>query len=142
MSLDARAKFMQVVAVIFIVFAILWGLAPYPSINLPARFIIDVLDWPLDNLVSQLDRNTMWLSAIGSGLLGAFAIFLGGVVAPAIKEADMRIIKTTIWAMVFWYIVDGAGSIASGVSSNAIINTIYLALVLVPLVGIKKKQIT
>lgn len=35
--------------------------------------------------------------------------------------------------MSIWYVVDGIGSIASGVASNLISNSAYLALVLVPL---------
>jgi len=126
MSLDTRAKFMMVVAVIFFIYSILWALAPYPSLNLPARFILDLADWPLDNLDAPLDRNTQWLSAIGAGVLAAISIFLGGIVVPAIKKADTSVTRTTILAMVVWYVIDSTGSVAAGVFSNVFFNTIYL----------------
>ncbi len=107
--------------------------ASYESINLPARFLIDFLDWPLDKTSLAFDRNTMWLSSIGAGLLAAVAIFLGGIVAPAIKEGNQSIIRTTTVAMVVWYLIDSIGSIAAGVPSNAVFNTIFLALILLPL---------
>ncbi len=131
---------MMIVAIIFAAFSVFWATAPFTTINLPARFILDLSDWPLDNLSAQLDKNIMWLSAIGAGLLGAIAIFLGGIVAPAIKEGNKPIIHTTILAMVFWYVIDSAGSIASGVASNVFFNSIYLALVLIPLIGAGKNK--
>ncbi len=140
MSLNARANFLMVVAVIFFIYALLWGLAPFAEVNITARIILDLADWPLDNFSHPLDKNTMWLSAIGAGLLAAVAIFLGGIVVPALKENNRPVIRTTIVAMTVWYIIDGVGSIAAGVSSNLMFNSIYLSLVLIPLLGIKKKE--
>jgi len=140
MSLNTRARFMMTVAIIFMAFSISWATAPFTTINLPSRFILDLSDWPLDNLAAQLDKNTMWLSAIGAGLLGAVSIFLAGIVVPAIKERNKSIINTTILAMIFWYVIDSIGSIAAGVASNVFFNSIYLALVLIPLVGAGKSK--
>ena len=141
MSINTRAKFMMGVSIIFFIYSLLWGLAPFAEINISARIILDLADWPLDNLSTPLDRNTMWLSAIGAGLLGAISIFLGGIVVPAIKEGNRPVIRTTIIAMTVWYIIDGIGSIAAGVTSNVFFNSLYLALVLVPLIGIDKTKI-
>ena len=137
MSINTRAKFMMVIAITFFIYAILWGLAPYPSFNLPARLILDLADWPFDNLSTPLDQNTQWLSAIGAGLLAAISIFLGGIVVPAIKAKNTATINTTIIAMSTWYLIDSVGSVAAGVSSNVVFNTIYLVLILIPLLGIK-----
>ena len=125
---------------VFAIYSLLWGLAPYAGFNIPARFILDFSDWPIDNLSAPLDKNTMWLSAIGAGLLGAVSVFLGGIVVPALKAGNRPIIHTTILAMMVWYIIDSAGSMAAGVISNVFFNSIYLALVLTPLVFINKDK--
>ena len=140
MSLNTRSKFMMIVAVVFFIYSVLWALAPYPSINLPARCILDLSDWPLDNLESPLDRNTQWLSSIAAGILAAVSIFLGGIVVPAIKEHNISIIRTTIIAMVTRYLIDSIGSVASGVASNVFFNSIYLVLILIPLLGIENSS--
>ncbi len=142
MSLNVRANFLMVVSIIFFIYSLLWGLAPFAEINISARLILDLADWPLDNLFTPLDRNTMWLSAIGSGLLAAVSIFLGGIVVPALKDGNRAVIRTTIVAMSVWYIIDGIGSIAAGVGSNVVFNSIYLILVLIPLVGIRNDKAT
>lgn len=142
MSLNTRANFLMVVSIIFAIYSLLWGLAPFSEFNISARFILDLADWPIDNLEIPLDRNTMWLSAIGAGLLAAVSVFLGGLVVPAIRERNIRIINTTILAMSLWYVIDSAGSIAAGVISNVFFNSIYLVLVLIPLVCIGKNEAT
>lgn len=140
MSLNTRANFLMVVSIIFFIYSLLWGLAPFSEFNISARLILDAADWPIDSLSTPLDKNTMLLSAIGAGLLAAVSIFLGGIVVPALKKGNRSIIQTTMIAMTVWYIIDGVGSIAAGVSSNVVFNSIYLALVLIPLVGIDKTQ--
>lgn len=50
MSRHTGSRFMLVVSALFAIYAILWGLAPYESINFPARLLLDSLDWPIDNL--------------------------------------------------------------------------------------------
>jgi len=132
---------MLVVAVILGVYALIWGVAPYTSFNVSARILLDVLDWPLDSYANDLDRNTKWLSAIGAGLLATVAIFIGGIVAPAIKKGDTHTLRVTFWAIVAWYTIDSVGSIAVGVTSNVYFNTVYLLLMVFPLIGIREKDL-
>ena len=138
MSLDFRFKLMRAVAVVLALYSIVWGVAPYTSINLPAKFLLDMLDWPIDNMVHTLDRNTKWLSAIGAGLLGAIAVILWGIVAPALKHGNVAVAKTTLLAFMVWYLVDSVGSLAAGVLSNIFFNTLYLIPMVIPLIGISK----
>ncbi len=142
MTINTRARFMLATSIVFFIYSLLWGLAPFTEINFSARIILDLADWPLDNFSAPLDQNTMWLSAIGAGLLSAVSIFLGGIVVPAIKQNNRPIIRTTILAMSVWYIIDSIGSMAAGVISNVFFNSAYLALVLIPLIGIDKIEIT
>ena len=139
MSLDLRFKLMRMVALVLGLYTLVWGLAPYTSINMPARFLLDVLDWPIDNTAAALDRNTKWLSAIGASFLGAVAVFLWGIVAPALKRGDAEVARTALLAFIVWYVIDSVGSIAAGVFSNAIFNTIYLVAMALPLLGMPKK---
>lgn len=134
MSPQTGAKFMQIVALIFGAFALLWGLAPFHEINISARFILDLSDWPIDNLSTPLDRTTTWLVSIASGLIAALAIFLGLIVAPAIQQNNRKVMTATIYALLAWYLIDSIGSYASGVASNIAFNTIYLILAVIPLI--------
>lgn len=138
MSLELRYKLMRIVAFILGMYALIWGVAPFVSINISARFLLDLLDWPLGSTSEPLDRNTKWLSAIGAGLLAMVAVLLWGVIAPALKKGDVLVARTTMLAVLVWYVIDGLGSIAAGVASNMVFNTVYLIAMLIPLIGIRK----
>jgi len=141
MSLEIRSKIMFSVAVILGIYALIWGVAPFTSFNISARVLLDVLDWPIDNFAHELDRNTKWLSAIGAGLLATVAIFLGGIVAPAIRKGDTQTLRVAFWAIVVWFVIDSAGSIAAGVTSNVYFNILYLLLMVLPMIGIGDKEL-
>ena len=68
------------------------------------------------------------------------AILLWGIVAPALKRGDVAVAKTTLFAFITWYVIDGAGSVAANVSSNVIFNTLYLIPMVIPLIGISKQS--
>jgi len=140
MTSETSAKTITIISYGFLVFAFVWGLAPYVAINAPARLLLDVLDWPPGTASAALDRNTMWLSSIGAGLTVLVSILLLGIVVPAVRARDRRVIRVTIWAAIAWYIVDGAGSIASGVASNVFFNSFLLAGMLVPLLMVRFKD--
>ena len=131
------AKMVKIVAWVFIGFAFIWGLAPYQAVNAPARALLDLLDLPFGDAALVLNRSEMWLSSIGAGLVLALSIMLLGIVAPALEKSDKVVVRVTIWAFIGWYLVDGAGSIASGVASNVLFNSLFLGLILAPLLLVK-----
>ncbi len=131
------AKIVKLVAWLFIGLAFIWGLAPYQAVNAPARILLDLLDLPYGDAAAALTRSEMWLSSIGAGLVLAISVMLLGIVVPAVAGSDKKTVRVTIWAFLGWYVVDGAGSVASGVASNVIFNTIFLIAILTPLVLVK-----
>lgn len=131
------AKMTLIVAYSFLAFAFVWGLAPYQAINAPARILLDILDWPFGDAAPMLNKSEMWLSSIGAGLVVALSLMLIGIVVPALEQSNKKIIRVTIWAFIAWYIVDGIGSIFSGVPSNVFFNSILLIPLLIPLFTIK-----
>lgn len=137
MSLEQRAKLMQLVAAILGVYALLWSLAPYESINWPARFILNMSAGSWSELSASLAVQAQWLSAIGAGLLMAVAIVAYGIVAPAIRQGDVNALRYFKLAILAWYVLDSLGSLAAGVAINIVFNTMYLALIFLPLMNFK-----
>ncbi|VAW12374.1 hypothetical protein MNBD_ALPHA09-114 [hydrothermal vent metagenome] len=137
MTPQTSAKTLTFVSYGFILIAIIWGLAPYQAINTPSKLLIDMLDWPLGDGPAVLDRSTRWLSSVGAGLLAMLSIMLLGIVVPAIRRGDRQPVRVAIWALVAWFVIDSAGSIAAGVASNAAFNIILLVAALIPLITVK-----
>lgn len=137
MTPKTSARLIRIAAWGFLAFAFIWALAPYGAVSEPARLLLDLLDWPLGDAAPALSRSEMWLSSVGAGLVVAVSIMLLGIVAPAIERSDRKTVRVTIWAFIGWYIVDSAGSVVSGVASNAFFNTLFLIAVMVPLLALR-----
>lgn len=137
MTQKMSAKVMRIVSYVLIVYSLIWATAPFPTFNLPARILLDILDWPFGDASLHLDQPTMWLSAIGSGLLLTVAIIFWGIIAPALECGDRQSVKVGIVAISMWYLVDNAGSLAVGIPSNVFFNTLYLVAILIPMVMVK-----
>jgi hypothetical protein len=117
----------------FLVFAFLWMTAAYAPIDGPAVFLIDLLQWPLGDLDTALSQHARWLSAIGAGLLAAFGVLTMTIVADGVRHGERSARTAASLAILAWFLIDSAGSIASGVGSNAAFNLPFLALYLAPL---------
>lgn len=137
MSAKFAALLLRLNALGFALFAAVWWLASVEGASEPARALIDLLKWPLDGDPAALDQIDRWLSAIGAGVLMAFAVLTHLVIAPGVEKGDLRIRRGAIAGILSWFVVDSAGSILSGVSSNAVFNFTFLALYLAPLILVR-----
>lgn len=133
MSPTSAGMMVRANAIGFALFAAVWVGAAFPGLDGGARFLLDLLDWPLGGGPAALDQNTKWLSAIGAGLTAAFAAISNFVIAPAISRGDQQARRGALIAISTWFVIDSAGSIASGVGSNALFNALFFGLYAAPL---------
>lgn len=134
---QTAAKLTRVIAIVLILYSLVWATAPYGPIDPPARFLLDLLAWPLGDGSPKWDENILWMSSIGAGLLMALGVIFLGVIVPAIDQGNRRVAQTTIVAMLLWFAIDSTGSIAAGFTANAVFNLITLVPILLPMVLIK-----
>ncbi len=116
-----------------LLFSAVWWTAALPSFDMPAKVMLDTLVWPIDGSHDVLSKDARWLSVIGSGLIAAFAGMLLWVVIPELQHGNYRVIKGAKYSIWAWYIVDSLGSVLVGVASNAVFNTVFLLMLLIPL---------
>jgi hypothetical protein len=99
----------------------------------PARWTLDLLSWPLDGAQNYAAPSTRFLSALTGGFLLGWGVTiwcLSAWVYDAAPEAVRRVVLT---GMLSWFVLDSAGSIASGNASNAFFNILVLLLAVGPL---------
>ena len=106
-------------------------LAIFPATQEPWRLFYDVLSWPLDNYPADFTDSDRQLSAILGGVLCGWAWLLYKIAHPeTFNESLRKLMVQSIWV---WFILDSAGSILAGLSLNAVSNTIFALVLLVPL---------
>lgn len=125
----------------FAIFGLIWSTTAYAGMDTPGRVLIDILDWPMNGAPSMPSEEARWMGAIGAGLCLALGLIFARIVAPLIAMNDVVVSQITrkgsLLALCVWLVSDSAGSIASGVPSNAVFNFIFFLLLAVPLFMVK-----
>ena len=137
MTHKQAANIMRYLAVAFFVLALVFASGAFASLDGASKLLHDTADWPIDGSMADYTREAKWFSAIGGGIFAGFSVLLFLVVAPLIEEGSQLAIRGTIISMLVWFVIDSAGSVAAGVPSNVIFNTIFLAMILGPVLAIR-----
>lgn len=99
----------------------------------PARWTLDLLSWPLDGLQTYTSPDTRFLSALTGGFLLGWGIMIWCLSAWVYDVAPEAVRRAVLIGLLAWFVLDSAGSIASGTSSNVLFNVLVLLLAVGPL---------
>jgi hypothetical protein len=114
-------------------FGPIFALGSMESTSELARLTLDLLSWPLDNVQTFIDPTTRFLSALTGGFLFGWGIMVLGLRAWVYDAAPEGVRRSLLTGALAWFVLDSAGSIASGNASNALFNVIVLLLVVGPM---------
>jgi len=124
----------------FVLFGLIWVTTSFAGMDGPGRFLIDLLHWPLDGYPADPSMEARWMGGIGAGLTVGIGLMFVLIFAPLLRtggQTGRLVRKGVIIALTGWFIVDGAGSVASGAPSNVVFNFIFYLLAVVPLALVK-----
>ncbi len=99
----------------------------------PARFTLDLLSWPIDGATTYDSPDTRFLSALTGGFLLGWGVTIWCLSAWVYDAAPEGVRRTVLAGLLSWFVLDSAGSIASGNTSNAVINVLVLLAAVGPL---------
>ena len=131
---------LQVQFVGFLLFALVWWTGVHASIDAPARWLLDLLSWPLDGSHQFLSGDVRWLSGVGAGLLVGMSLFMLLVVLPELRAGNFRVLKGAIRALLGWFVFDSFGSVVAGVASNAWFNVAFFLPTLALLLYLQRRS--
>jgi hypothetical protein len=99
----------------------------------PARITMDLLSWPIDGQQDFQAPTTRFLSALTGGFLFGWGVMIWCLSVWVYDLAPEFVRRSALAGLFAWFILDSAGSIASGNASNAFINIIILLIAVGPL---------
>lgn len=99
----------------------------------PARLTLDILSWPVDGATTYDSPDTRFLSALTGGFLLGWGVMIWGLSVWVYDAAPEAVRRTVLTGLVAWFVLDSAGSIASGNASNAVFNVLVLIAAVGPL---------
>ncbi|GAB4410066.1 MAG: hypothetical protein OHK0039_14210 [Bacteroidia bacterium] len=118
---------------------VIWSFGPVfflgtmAATQAPARLTLDLLSWPIDGATTWDSPDTHFLAALTGGFLLGWGVMVWCLSAWVYDKAPEAVRRSVLLGMVSWFVLDSAGSIASGNPSNALFNVLVLLLAVGPL---------
>ncbi len=138
MNHPKAAMYCKFVSWALVVNTFIWASAAFAPIDVFGKFYLDFLTWPLGDGTPVWTRELRWMAGIGAGLLSAVASFYFFIVTPAVARGDRQVLNAVLIGAIAWFAIDSAASYANGFSMNVIFNIPTLALLIGPIVMMKK----
>jgi hypothetical protein len=98
-----------------------------------ARWTLDFLSWPIDAIQVYTEPTTRFLSALTGGFLFGWGVMIWCLSIWVYNKAPEFVRRSVLIGLLSWFVLDSAGSIASGNHSNAFFNIIVLLLAIGPM---------
>lgn len=99
----------------------------------PARWTLDFLSFPVDGLQVYTEPTTRFLSALTGGFLLGWGVTIWLLSSWVYDQAPDQVRKAVLFGVLSWFVLDSAGSYASGNGSNVFFNVLVLLLAVGPL---------
>jgi hypothetical protein len=124
---------LRVAAVIIGSFGPVFFLGTMAGTAEPARLTLDILGWPPDEATTWASADTRFLSALTGGFLLGWGVTVWGLAGAAHDAAPEAVRRSVVAGMLAWFVLDSAGSVASGNAANAGFNLAVLLIAAGPL---------
>lgn len=124
---------LKITAIVVGSFGPVFFLGSMPETVEPARFTLDLLSWPIDGATTFNSPDTRFLSAVTGGFLLGWGVMIWCLSTWVHDAAPEGVRKTVLTGVLAWFLLDSAGSIASGNESNALFNVVVLLIAVGPL---------
>jgi hypothetical protein len=99
----------------------------------PARLSLDILTWPVDGDITLAHAETRFLAALTGGFLLGWGVTIFCLARWVHPLAPDPVRKCVLAGLCAWFLLDSAGSVASGNATNVPFNVIVLLLAAGPL---------
>jgi hypothetical protein len=133
MSHTFHKFWLKITAIVVGSFGPIFFLGTMESTSELARWTLDLLSWPLDGMQSYASPDTRFLSALTGGFLFGWGVMIWCLSVWVYDAQPEAVRRTVLIGILAWFVLDSAGSIASGTPSNALFNIIVLLVAVGPL---------
>lgn len=133
MSHSFHKFWLKITAIVVASFGPVFFLGTMAETTEPARWTLDLLSWPLDGATTYQSPDTRFLSALTGGFLLGWGVMIWCLSIWVYDGAPEGVRRSVLIGLLAWFVLDSAGSIASGNASNAVFNVLVLLVAVGPL---------
>lgn len=129
--LDSVERQLKTASAITIGFALLIGAGSFAPTDWPTRLLADVMFLPWGSEVELTEEGRL-LAAILGGVMTAWALTYWLMTDLLLRNHPKELKRIIMITIPVWFVLDSAGSIAAGAWINAIANSSFLVMFVVP----------
>lgn len=133
MTSAQHRNWLKFTAIAIAVFGPIFSLGTIPALAEPARWSLDLLAWPLDGAQDYAADTSRFLTAITGGFLLGWGVTVWFLATSVHELAPEPVRRAVVGGLLAWFLLDSAGSIASGHAMNAGFNVVVLLILVGPL---------
>ena len=133
MSRSFHKFWLKITAVIIGSFGPVFFLGTMIQTTAPARLTLEILGLRSPATTPYAASDMRFLSALTGGFLLGWGVTIWCLSAWVYDQAPEGVRRTVLAGVISWFVLDSAGSIASGAPSNALFNVLVLFLAVGPL---------
>jgi hypothetical protein len=130
---DLHKRWLKISAITIGFFGPVLFFGTMPEFNEAARLGLDILAWPIDGFPSYESREIAFLSALTGGFLLGWGVTVWCLSVWVYDSAPEGVRKSLVIGACCWFVLDSAGSVASGNAVNALFNVLVLLLIVGPM---------
>jgi hypothetical protein len=132
-SKASHKRYLLVTAIVVGAFGPVFSLATVEDYVYPAALGMDFLSWPINGQPEFIHPGIQFLTALTGGFLFGWGVTIFCLRRWVFDQAPEGVRKAVLAGLLAWFVLDSAGSIASGNTSNAFFNVIVLFMAAGPL---------
>lgn len=133
MRAQVHKSWLKFTAVAIGFFGPVFSLGTMAAMREPARWSLDLLSWPVDGATTLADPDAHFLLALTGGFLLGWGVMVWLMATRLFDVAPDGVRRCVLGGLCAWFVLDSAGSIASGNASNALFNIAVLLILAGPL---------
>lgn len=130
---ETHRRYLLVTAIIIGSFGPIFSLGTVKDYVYPAALTLDLLSWPVDGNPGYIHPGIQFLTALTGGFLFGWGVTIFCLRQWVFDHAPEGVRKAVLMGLLAWFVLDSAGSIASGNAVNVVFNVIVLLLAAGPL---------
>ncbi|WP_085341329.1 hypothetical protein [Aquidulcibacter paucihalophilus] len=106
----------------------------WPQTDAAVRLFYDVIYWPLDGQSGWHESLRLTAAILGAVMMG-WALTLLTLVQTALKQPQLSLWRPMTGSILVWWVIDSSISVALNTPGNALSNTGFLLLYLIPVLA-------
>ena len=106
----------------------------WPQTDAAVRLFYDVIYWPLDGQSGWHESLRLTAAILGAVMMG-WALTLLTLVQTALKQPQLSLWRPMTGSILVWWVIDSSISMALNTPGNALSNTGFLLLYLIPVLA-------